>query len=74
MARGMCCVVLSMYKPSADSSFLGCLSHMEGHMTTRGLYMSEAGRRRCQLPIWIPKHCPRGRYHLSRIKERLFVV
>lgn len=33
MARGMCCVVLSMYEPSADSSSMGSLSHMADHMT-----------------------------------------
>lgn len=36
MAQGMCCVVLSMYEPSADSSSTGSLSHMADHMTSRG--------------------------------------
>lgn len=35
MARGMCCVVLSMYEPGADSSSMGSLSHMADHMTSR---------------------------------------
>lgn len=58
MARGMCCVVLSMYEPSADSSSMGCPSHMADHMTPSPPEEAclVAGEQRRRPPTWIPKH------------------